>query len=158
MTFILSLLVPPFPPSALPDPIINVTTVGSTEAGQTFSLVCNVTMATEETPRPTVTWIKVTGGSKTFPEADQAMTSLTVASTISFSPLTFSHRGQYRCMVTLNISTIYTFAGNESYDILVDCEYSKLNYMYMFSATVYMYNTSYMYVCIHDVICIADNS
>ena len=136
---------PSFLSSALPDPIIDVTTVGSTEAGQTFSLVCTVTMATKETPRPTVTWIKVTGNSTTFPAVVQNITSLTITSTISFFPLTFSHRGQYRCMVTLNISTIYTFAGNEDYNISVNCEYSKLNYI---STTVY--NTSYtVHACVY---------
>ena len=108
--------------SALPDPIIDVTTNGSTEAGQTFSLICTVIMASDLTPRPNVTWIKFTGGSTEFPIVTQETTSITTTFTISFSPLTFSHRGQYRCLVNLIISTVLGFAGSEDYNILVDCE------------------------------------
>ena len=95
---------------------------GSTEAGQTISLMCIVTMASDQTPRPNVTWIKVTGGSTEFPIATQQTTPTITTVTISFSPLTFSHRGQYRCMVTLNISTVYGFDGSEDYNISVNCE------------------------------------
>ena len=83
-------------------------------------------MASDLTPRSNVTWIKVTGGSTEFPLVTQETTPTTTTLTISFSPLTFSHRGQYRCMVTLNISTAYFFAGSEDYNILVDCELNKL--------------------------------
>ena len=107
---------------ALPDPIIDVTTNGSTEAGQTFSLICTVTMASDQTPRPSVTWIKLTGGSTTFPAATQETTPTITTLTISFSPLTFSHRGQYRCMVALNIPTVYSFAGNEDFIFKVRCK------------------------------------
>ena len=79
-------------------------------------------MASDQTPRPSVTWIKVAGGSSEFPEPIQETTPTTTTLTISFSPLTFSHRGQYRCMVTLNISTVYGFDGSEDYDIFVNCE------------------------------------
>ena len=99
-----------------------MTTNGSTEAGQTFSLVCTVTMASDQIPHPNVTWIKVTGGSTEFLAVTQETTPTTTTVVISFSPLTFSHRGQYRCMVTLNISTFYTFAGSEDYNITVDCK------------------------------------
>ena len=109
-------------PSALPDPTVSVTTNGSTEAGQTFSLVCTVTMASDQTPHPNVTWIKVTGGSLESHEPIQETTPTITTLTISFSPLTFSHRGQYRCLVNLNISTVYSFAGSEDYIIKVKCE------------------------------------
>ena len=109
-------------PSALPDPIVSVTTNGCTEAGQTFSLVCTAIMASDQTPRPNVTWIKVTGGSAAFPVNTKETTPTITTLTVSFSLLTFSHRGQYRCMVTLDISTVYFFAGSEDYNILVDCE------------------------------------
>ena len=105
------------------DPIIDVTTNGTTEAGQTFSLICTVTMASDQTPRPTVTWMKVTGGNIAFPSATQETTPTTTTLTISFSPLTFSHRGQYQCMVTLNITAVYYFAGSKHYSIKVRCEY-----------------------------------
>ena len=109
--------------SVLPDPIIDVTTNGSTEAGQTFDLVCTVTMASDQTPRPNVTWIKDTGGSAVFPVNTEETTPTITTLTISFSPLTFSHRGQYQCMVTLNISTVHTFASNVDDVILqVKCE------------------------------------
>ena len=79
-------------------------------------------MASDQTPRPNVTWIKVTGGSTEFPIVTQETTPTTTTLTISFSPLTFSHRGQYRCLVNLIISTVYSFAGSEGYIIKVKCE------------------------------------
>ena len=92
-------------------------------------------MASDQTPWPNVTWIKVTGGSTEFPIVTQETTPITTTFTISFSPLTFSHRGQYQCMVTLDISTVYTFAGSEDYNsILVDCE---LNLSTSISVTSY---------------------
>ena len=106
----------------LPDPEISLSTVGSTKAGQAFSLVCNVAMPTEAL-QPTVTWIKVNGGITSFPTATKETTLATTTLTISFSPLKFSHRGQYRCMVTLNISTVYAFDGSKDYNISVNCEY-----------------------------------
>ena len=108
---------------ALPDPLLSITSVGSSVAGQSVSLVCNVAMATDQTPHPSVTWVKVSGGSPDFPTATQQTTPTSTILTLSFSPLTFSHRGLYRCVVTHNISTVYTFTGEKDYNISVDCEY-----------------------------------
>ena len=77
--------IPLFFPQCFLNSII-VTTNGSTEAGQTFSLICTVTMASDQTPRPNITWIKVTGGSTTFPSATQETTSTITTLTIPFSP------------------------------------------------------------------------
>ena len=107
---------------ALPDPMLSVTSVGSTVTGQTVSLVCNVTMATDQIPHPNVTWVKVSGGSPTFPAATRQTTPTSTILTLSFSPLIFSHRGLYRCVVTHNISNVYTFTGEKGYNISVDCE------------------------------------
>ena len=104
---------------AFPNLTLNVTSVGSTVVGQNVSLVCNVTMATDQIPHLNVTWIKVSGGSTTFPTATQQITPTSIILTIPFSPLTFSHRGLYRCVVILNISTFYT-----DDTISVGCEYN----------------------------------
>ena len=89
-------------------------------------------MASDLTPRPNVTWIKVNDGSKEFPIVTQETTPTTTTFTIKFSPLTFSDRGQYRCMVNLNISTVYGFAGSEDYIIKVKCERdTENNYPYV---------------------------
>ena len=111
---------------ALPNPILSVTSVGSTVTGQTVALVCYVTMATDQIPHSSVNWVKVSGGSSTFPTATQQTTPISTILTLSFSPLTFSHRGLYLCVVTHNISTVYTFTGNKDYNISVDCEYIEL--------------------------------
>ena len=110
---------------ALPDPILSVTSVGSTVAGLNVSLVCNVTMATDQIPHPNITWVKVSGGSPTSLTATQQTTPTSTILTLSFSPLTFSHRGLYRCVVTHNISTVYTFTGKEDYNISVECEWRE---------------------------------
>ena len=114
--------------SVLPDPVLSVTTVGSTVAGQNVSLVCNVTMVTDQTPHPNIAWVKVTGGSTALPTAIQQTTPTSTTLTLSFFPLTFSHRGLYRCVVIHNISTVYTFTGTQDHNITVDCEYKTVTY------------------------------
>ena len=121
--------------------------VGSTEAGQAFSLVCNVTLPTEATPRPAVTWIKVTDGSIAFPEPIQETTSTTVALAIPFSPLTFSHRGQYRCIVTLNISTV--FNGSKDYNISVDSECK----IFIFQCKIFIFQYSVVHAYLSNNAC-----
>ena len=73
--------------------------------------------------RPTVTWVKVEGGSMILPETTNETTPTTTVLTLPFSPLTFSHRGVYRCVVDLNISMITSFHIEEEYNITVQCEY-----------------------------------
>ena len=101
-------------------------TVGSTVAGQNVSLVCNVTMVTDRTPHPNITWVKVTGGSTALPTATQQTTPTSTTLTLSFSPLSFSHRGLYRCVAFLNIPTVYNFTGTQDHTITIDCEYKTV--------------------------------
>ena len=77
-------------------------------------------MTTDQIPYLNVTWVKLYGSSTTsFPTATQQTTPTSIILTIPFSPLTFSHRGLYRCVATLNASTYFT-----EYTISVDCEYN----------------------------------
>ena len=75
--------------------------------------------------RPNVRWIKVVGGSMTLPDTTIETTPTTTCTvlTLPFTPLTFSHRGVYQCVVDLNISSVFTFSAAEEYNITVHCEY-----------------------------------
>ena len=111
------------PHAALPAPEVTVTSVGSTEAGQSFTLICYVTMVIVLSVHPNVTWVKVAGGSITLPESSKRTTFTNTTLNITFSPLTFSHRGVYQCVVDLNI-IVTSFHIEQQYNITVQCEFS----------------------------------
>ena len=105
---------------------MSITIAGSAEAGQNLSLICTVSIEAELVERPEVRWDKVDGGSMTLPDVTTETTPTTTVLTLPFTPLTFSHRGVYRCVVDLNISSVFSFNAAEEYNITVQCEYTPL--------------------------------
>ena len=103
--------------------MVSITNDGSTEAGQNFSLICTVTMEAELVIQPNVRSVKVVGESMTLPDTTIETTPTTTVLIQPFTPLTFTHRGVYRCMVDLNISSVYSFSAAKEYTITVQCEY-----------------------------------
>ena len=83
-------------------------------------------MEAELVSRPNITWFKMVGGSMTLPDTITETTPTTTVLTLPFTPLTFSHRGVYRCVVDLNILGVYSFGAAEEYNITVQCEYPLL--------------------------------
>ena len=104
---------------------MTVSSVGSTEAGQTFKLICYVTTVTALSVHLNVTWVKVAGGSVTLLGNTNRTTPTNTSTTLdlTFSPLTFSHRGVYQCVVDLNISMVTSFHIEQQYNITVQCEF-----------------------------------
>ena len=75
---------------------------------------------------PEVRWVKMIGGSMILPDTTIETTPTTTVLTLPFTPLTFSHRGVYKCEVDLNISSVFTFSAAEEYNITVQCEHPLL--------------------------------
>ena len=106
---------------------MTVSVEGSTEAGQSFSLICTAT--TVSSVIPNVTWVKIDTESNRTPIMSNTnittnmttnMTILTV--TVPFTPVTFSDRGMYQCVLDLNISSVTSFFITEEYNITVECK------------------------------------
>ena len=83
-------------------------------------------MEAELVTRPNITWVKMVGGSMTLPDTTTETTPTTTELTLPFTPLTFSHRGVYRCVMNLNILSVLSFSAAKEYNITVQCEYPLL--------------------------------
>ena len=80
-----------FLPSS-PEPVITAMVSGGTPTvGENYSLTCTVTGADQLNPTITYRWFK-----------DNTVVSGEPQSTLSFSPLSLSDAGQYRCRVTVS--------------------------------------------------------
>ena len=110
-------------PPGFPSPVISVDSSGSAMTGEDYSLECRVTFPIEPLMQPTVMWSKVEGGSTILPETSNVTTPKTTLLTLSFSPLTLSNRGRYRCVAELNVSGIAMFHIEQDFNLTVSCEY-----------------------------------
>ena len=117
-----------FSASALPSPEMTVSNEGSTEAGQSSSLICTVT--TVSLVIPNITWIRIDTGnnrtsimSNTNIATDMTTNTTILTVTVPFTPVTFSDRGMYQCVLDLNISSVTSFFITEEYNITVKCKY-----------------------------------
>ena len=86
----------PVPPNTI---VVTITTSDSATVGQEYTLECNVsTVITGLTNVPTVTWLHPNGSLVT---SDGGITispsTPSSSSTLTFTPLTISHAGQYTC-------------------------------------------------------------
>ena len=68
---------------------------GSNTAGETYSLVCSVSV-TGSTLLPTITW----SGPVNNPVPSEMVTTTSSMSTLTFRPLSASHAGTYTCRAT----------------------------------------------------------
>ena len=116
-----------FSASALPAPEMTVSTEGFTEAGQSFSLICTVT--TVSSVIPNIAWVRINTDNNKTPIMSNTnittnmttnMTVITV--TVPFTPVTFSDRGMYQCVLDLNISSVTSFFITEEYNFTVECK------------------------------------
>ena len=114
--------------AVLPAPEVTVTSVGSTEASQSFTLICSVTTVTALSVHPNVTWVKVAGGSMTLPDITKRTIPTNTILNITFSPLTYSHRGVYRCVIDFKLLTVTSFHIEQQYNITVQCEFSECEF------------------------------
>ena len=113
-------------PLGLPSPIVSIDSSGSATIGQNYALECRVSFPIEPSIQPSVTWSKVEGGSSIdiLLETSNVTTPTTTLLTLSFSPLTLSNRGRYRCVAELNVSGIPIFHIEQNFNLTVSCKYN----------------------------------
>ena len=131
-----------FTPSGFPSPVVSVDSSGSAMTGKNYILECQVKFSIEPSIQPTVTWSKVEGGTSILPETSNTttMTPKSTLLTLSFSPLTLSNRGRYRCVAELNVSGIVVFHIEKDLNLTVSCE---CNYS-TFTISTIVSNSSFM--------------
>ena len=105
-----------FVPSS-PEPVITAMVSGGTPTvGESYSLTCTVTGADRLNPTITYQWFK-----------DNTVVSGETQSTLSFSSLSLSHAGQYRCDVTVS-STLLSQSITEmsnTHDLTLQSKYNS---------------------------------
>ena len=82
--------------------------------GETYSLECTV-IVTGSTDQPTITWLDPMNN----PVASEMVTTTGNMSSLTFSPLTASHAGNYTC-----VATVGGAVQNAMEDILMESECS----------------------------------
>ncbi len=97
-------------------PVISVLSAPISEAGQSVSLSCTVTVVENLIVNPHIEWMKV--GSSTITNSQNTSVLNTVVSgtvsklNIFFEPLLTSHAGQYQCRASVNISDVPVIFNN----------------------------------------------
>ncbi len=99
----------------LPPPEISVLSAPISEAGQSVSLSCTVTVVENLIVNPHIEWMKV--GSSTINDLNSTEMNTVVSETVStlnvsFDPLLTSHAGQYQCRTSANISDVPVVFNN----------------------------------------------
>ena len=85
---------------------VSITTSGANTAGETYSLVCSVTVIGLN-DQPTITWLD--SMNNTVPS--EMVNTTGSMSTLTFNPLSASHAGNYTCRAA--IATIATLRVSE---------------------------------------------
>ena len=97
------LFIPTLPYS--PEPVITAMFSGATPTiGESYSLTCTATGADQLNPTIIYQWFK-----------DNTVVSDETQSTLSFSSLSLSNTGQYRCDVTVSSTLLHRKIFNSSY-------------------------------------------
>ncbi len=96
-------------------PEISVLSAPISEAGQSVSLSCTVTVVENLIVNPHIEWMKV--GGSTINDLNSTEMTAVVTGTIStlnvsFNPLLTSHAGQYQCRTSVNISDVPVVFNN----------------------------------------------
>ena len=111
------------------DMTVSITPSGTNTAGETYSLVCSVTVS-GSTDTPTITWLDPMNS-----QVPSDMVSTTGSmSTLTFDPLSASHAGTYTCKATLGGAM-----GAEMEEITVQGECIIITYSYHKGAVMDLY-------------------
>ena len=107
---------------AIPDPIVVISTSDLSVAGQNFSLTCTVNTTVDRTGQLTVNWVR--NGDMTILRTTSVNlnTASSTILTLPFSPLTFTDRGMYSCVVEFRVPVVALLNVSDSYNLIVDCE------------------------------------
>ena len=116
----------------MPPLVLNISTSGYTEVGQSFNMTCSVRVVDGLVEQPNVTWMKMDDVSMgdldelnitTITVIDGSVTNVTVI----LDPVLFEHRGVYICMAEFNISlTNDVDSDSQEYELIVHCKLSIL--------------------------------
>ena len=114
---------PPLNPSphAVPnDPVVTITSSGLSMAGNTLTLICNVTLRQTLRTTPSIEWVGPDGAIGGVSNVTISMTSESGVS-VMFVPLHTSHGGEYRCVANITIPQV-TITASSAYDITVQSQ------------------------------------
>ena len=108
---------------------LSISSVGSTEVGQSLYITCTVTAVEGLVVQPTVVWTKMDNVSVgdinelNIPNVTVIEGRVTNV-TIMLEPVKFEHRGMYYCMGMFNVTGIANGAQDNSsdYNLTVSCK------------------------------------
>ena len=92
---------------------VSLTTSGTNTAGEAYSLECSVNVTGSTLNQSTITWLDAVNN----PVPSGMITTTDNMSTLTFNPLTATHRGTYTCSVTVG-----GVAQNETVIVTVESE------------------------------------
>ena len=113
----------------LPPMGLSISSVGSTEVGQSLYITCTVTVVEGLVLQPTIVWTKMDDVSMgdinelNIPNVTMIEGGVTNV-TIMLEPVKFEHRGMYYCMGMFNVTGITNDARDNSsdYNLTVNCK------------------------------------
>lgn len=107
---------------------LSISTVGSTEVGQSLYITCTVTVVEGLIVQPTISWTKMDDldvddiNNLNIPNVtviDGGVTNVTIV----LEPVEFRHRGMYYCMSMFNVTgTNDAQEISDAYTLTVDCK------------------------------------
>ena len=104
---------------------VNIITHGSSELDRTFTLECSVKQLDGMPISYTVTWDKTDGISDLNGQLNSSIAGSMTTLSLLLSPVTFDHRGEYRCTVRYNTSSEHQLLYN--YTLVVKSETSIIH-------------------------------
>ena len=87
--------------------MVSVSAGGNPTLGQSYTLTCNVNVASGVTGTPTVQWMRSGSSTPISNGGDFTVTNTSTTSyTLTINPLRQSHSGQYICQATVGGDTV----------------------------------------------------
>ncbi len=115
----------------LPPPEISVLSDPISEAGQSVSLSCTVTVVENLIVNPHIEWMKVGGSIITYNQNTSVINTVVSGTVctlnVSFNPLLTSHAGQYQCRASVNISDVPVVFNNITTSLYVASKFYHKN-------------------------------
>ena len=96
-------------------PVVMVTSKGDPTAGNTYTLVCQVSVVEGLVVDPDVVWLDSSGRTVSGLDITVGGPSIegsVVTRNLTFSPLHTSHRGNYTCQATISVFSISLSSSN----------------------------------------------
>ena len=123
------------------DITVSITTSGTNTTGETYSLVCYITV-TGSTDQPTITWLDPMNNTVPF----EMVSTTGNMSTLTFNPLAASHAGTYTCRAMVG-SVVKT----ASVVVTVQSECCLVKFDHLHALLLVVMNTAYFHPSIMQV-------